>query len=635
MKVALLLFVLMASAWSAESALAAPPLSLSAGESHTCAVKADGTPTCWGARSVPPGVGASKAINTDGGHTCVIRADDTPFCWGDDKYGQTTIPAGIGTVTQIDAGGFHTCAVKTDGTPVCWGDDSEGQRTVPPGVGTVTQIAAGEYQTCALETDGTPVCWGSDFYGEASIPAGIGKVTQITVGWNHSCALRTDGTPVCWGDHSNMKVTGPNGVGKVTQIAAGGSNSCVVKADGTPICWGGINITVPAGVQVAQFAVGGFHVCAVRPDGYATCWGGIGAGKDGGPPQFSSAPPPSLVAGGPLLHTYVAGPEAPVARFFLSSGTFPPGVKLDETTGVLAGTATADGTYKGAVTATNDVYGPDATQAFSITVDTVAPAAPTGLAVSPASPSGDRTPRVTGAAEAGSTVRFYGDGACAGTPLAIVGAAALASPGVLIQVPADSTTTFHATATDGAGNVSACSTSGPTYVHQTPIPQGPPSSPGPAGPPTPPTAPAPRRIVTGLSGDARCLGTGRRGRREITVRYVTGEAARITFTLQRRIAPKLVAPRSCPRRLPAGDGATTPSGERIVYRTAGTARKLTFTRTQQAGRHSVKLLRAFGGGVLTPGFYRLLVEPSVDGVPGRAASLYLWVLAPPRARRSS
>ena len=59
------------------------------------------------------------------------------------------------------------------------------------------------------------------------------------------------------------------------------------------------------------------------------------------------------------------------------------------------------------VTATNDVFTPDATQPFSITVDSTAPAAPTGLASTPASPSSDLTPRITGTAEAGSTVWLY------------------------------------------------------------------------------------------------------------------------------------------------------------------------------------------------------------------------------------
>ena len=67
-----------------------------------------------------------------GYHSCAIKTDGTPICWGENDDGQTTILAGTGTVTQISAGGYHTCAIKTDGNPTCWGDNFLGHQTVIP-----------------------------------------------------------------------------------------------------------------------------------------------------------------------------------------------------------------------------------------------------------------------------------------------------------------------------------------------------------------------------------------------------------------------------------------------------------------------------------------------------------------------
>ena len=89
--------------------------------------------------------------------------------------------------------------------------------------------------------------------------------------------------------------------------------------------------------------------------------------------------------------------------------------------------------------------------------DTTPPAAPSGLATSPASPSSDSTPSVTGTAESGSTVRVYVGGACTGTPSATGTAAEFASPGLTVAVPNDATAQIRAEAVDSSANVSSCS----------------------------------------------------------------------------------------------------------------------------------------------------------------------------------
>ena len=107
----------------------------------------------------------------------------------------------------------------------------------------------------------------------------------------------------------------------------------------------------------------------------------------------------------------------------------------------------------------------------SFTVDTVAPNAPSITDSDPDSPSDDTTPLLKGNAESGSTVTLYESALCGGPQEAQGSAADFASPGLGASVLADSTNSFTVTATDAAGNTSACSTPF-QYVHKTPTGPG-------------------------------------------------------------------------------------------------------------------------------------------------------------------
>ncbi len=108
------------------------------------------------------------------------------------------------------------------------------------------------------------------------------------------------------------------------------------------------------------------------------------------------------------------------------------------------------------------------------TEDSAPPAAPTGLTSSPTSPANNNSPKILGGAEAGSTVKIYTDAACTAGNLAATGSATtFASPGIAVSVSDDTTTTFHATATDAAGNTSTCSSSNVTYVEDSTAPSAP------------------------------------------------------------------------------------------------------------------------------------------------------------------
>jgi len=101
---------------------------------------------------------------------------------------------------------------------------------------------------------------------------------------------------------------------------------------------------------------------------------------------------------------------------------------------------------------------------LTIGSDTTPPDPPTLTATDPASPANDNNPKLKGTAEAGSTMKLYATSDCSGSPVATGSAADFTSPGIAVSVADNSTTTFHATATDAVSNASACSSSSITYV---------------------------------------------------------------------------------------------------------------------------------------------------------------------------
>lgn len=117
--------------------------------------------------------------------------------------------------------------------------------------------------------------------------------------------------------------------------------------------------------------------------------------------------------------------------------------------------------------------------------DLTAPPAPALTATFPPSPSDTVTnPVVLGQAEPGTTATIYASPDCSGAPLSstVVGPGGLFT--TLIEVAANTATPLSATATDSAGNVSACGAQTLTYVHDDRDPVAPvlvgtdPASPG-------------------------------------------------------------------------------------------------------------------------------------------------------------
>ena len=196
-----------------------PLVEIEAARAHTCGVRADGRPVCWGAdlygQAVPP-AGPFRMISGGDNHSCGLRVDGSVACWGANGVGQTTAPPQL--FSQISVGANHACGVRTaDNAIACWGGFNDFGEATPP-AGTFRMVSAGKEHSCAVTSAGAVTCWGRNDAGETIAPAG--SFEQVSIGDDHSCARTALGAVVCWGATTAGQRTVPAGLVAST-IAAG------------------------------------------------------------------------------------------------------------------------------------------------------------------------------------------------------------------------------------------------------------------------------------------------------------------------------------------------------------------------------------------------------------------------------
>lgn len=243
-------------------------IAISAGDSHSLALRDNGSIVAWGQNlsgqgSVPSNLVDIKAIAAGGFHNLALREDGTVFAWGSNSRGQTKVPEGLNDIVAIAAGGFHSLALKRDGTVVAWGYDFWGQSTVPTSVTGVVAIAAGYYRSLALRADGTLAIWGRNAFSEGSVPRYLGRVSAIAAGYYHNLALQEDGTVVAWGRNLFGEALLPAGLTGVIAVAAGSHHSLALKSDRTVVAWGNNDFGQTSALAfrdgVVSIAAGGNH----------------------------------------------------------------------------------------------------------------------------------------------------------------------------------------------------------------------------------------------------------------------------------------------------------------------------------------------------------------------------------------
>ena len=305
-----------------DGAASGPGHRIAGGESHVCAVLANGDVSCWGNDGagrrgdgltlsiVGPThpIGIHDAVSVDAGiaDTCVVRAGGQVACWGDDTWSQlgpgvaggsgkaSAIPTGVTGVSnaiQVATSGSHACALTAAGTVWCWGDNEAGELgrgtmggsspTPMPvtGISGAIAVDTGPNFTCALLADGTARCWGLDLFGQlgAPTPGGgqssttpvavtdavghvQGGIKAIGLGASHACGLLANGTVMCWGENSAGTLGNGVPLPGLSQFHA---------------------VAVVGVSSVTSLAVGPVDACAVLASGSMQCWGAGGNGQLG------------------------------------------------------------------------------------------------------------------------------------------------------------------------------------------------------------------------------------------------------------------------------------------------------------------------------------------------------------------
>lgn len=297
--------------------------------SYGCAL-ADGRAHCWGSNDLGQtgngrfgneyspvkllngGFAQAPGVAFDQG--CAVRQDGSVTCWGDSfvlpPYVHEPI-AGVGGLAQyVGKGVRHKCLLRDDARVLCWGwnyngmlgDGTIDSRMLPTPLAGVTQsvvqLSVGVEHSCAVLADASVVCWGRNQAGQAGSGdfqnrltpgpvTGLSDVVQVSAGWAVSCALDQSGEIWCWGAHENGL------------LGTGGSEATAV-----PVQIQGL----PAPAR--QLSVGFGHACAVLQDDRIACWGSGQLGNGG----YMQSPVPVVVASSESFAQVVASLSHSCAR---------------------------------------------------------------------------------------------------------------------------------------------------------------------------------------------------------------------------------------------------------------------------------------------------------------------------------
>ena len=270
--------------------------SVSAGEAHALAVRLDGGLFAWGSnangrlglnvsqvtgnRSSPVQVGTSSwtLVSAGASHTAAIRLDGGLFAWGSSTEGQTGLniavarssPVQVGTSSwvSVSAGGSHTAALGSGQLLFAWGFNSingqVGDETVVNKSSPVqvysfakspstpllmsstlswSSISASRTNVAAIRSTGTLYTLGNNFDGQLGLgdtvsrsvftAVGSSSWTSVSVGGQYMAAIRSGGSLFAWGVNTGGQIGDSTIIFKSSPVQIGSSSWTFVSAGKT------------------------------------------------------------------------------------------------------------------------------------------------------------------------------------------------------------------------------------------------------------------------------------------------------------------------------------------------------------------------------------------------------------------
>ncbi|CAK0781577.1 RCC1 repeat-containing protein [Gammaproteobacteria bacterium] len=305
------------------------------GNHHACGISPDGDEgqSCLSPRQIT-GLEGVVAVAAGNSHSLALKQDGTLWAWGDNTFGQlgdgttmnreTPVPvAGLPAIRAVSAGFGHSLALDRDGKVWAWGSNGYGQLgndttddTAHPkpvqvaSLNGVVALAAGAQSSLILTQEGALWAWGDNDAGQLGLASATHRaipgvmdlvsVTQLAAGWEHNLALASKGAVWAWGrngygqlgDGTNTNRSRPvrvAGLAPATAVAAGESFSLAIVAeqvwawgrnDSGQLGWGSADnyvqatpTLVPGLMGIRAVAAGYNHSLALARNGTVWAWG--------------------------------------------------------------------------------------------------------------------------------------------------------------------------------------------------------------------------------------------------------------------------------------------------------------------------------------------------------------------------
>jgi hypothetical protein len=158
-------------------------------------------------------------------HGCAIKKDGSVTCWGDDTYGQVSGQPANTKFVQVKAGKYFTVGLKENGEISVWGRDNHGQISNKPS-GKFVKIDTSADHAVAIGFDGYPVSWGKN----------VGSMYSVSVRITDPQTKFID-IAACGGDVYNLDTYSSSSPGASVLTSTNPFN-VGIDVDGNIVAWG-------------------------------------------------------------------------------------------------------------------------------------------------------------------------------------------------------------------------------------------------------------------------------------------------------------------------------------------------------------------------------------------------------------